>query len=314
MAAQINLGIIWAETGGTTPVTTQKYAEGWEAEIPTFQNFNYMLQGLDQNILHLAEEGVFDWQADINYAAGARVNHLGAIVTCVADNINQDPSLDVTNSYWVGGMSVGGLSNALKVHHGLLLDVKDRTTDTYTGQDLTISARNPMLALNTDSGAQENLAFGNAAGEAVVIKLGTTGLPDLRNIAKDGGNTFRVFHEGHLPTAAEVVGGVGEAPATGKLYAREGLSPTSGQWLEVTSTTVDAEPPEDAVGAGRGWYNLTDGQFYIDIFDGDTSQWVPANPPQIMQPPAEDVTYDDTLTSLGATTVQEAIEALYALI
>jgi len=36
-------------------------------------------------------------------------------------------------------------------------------------------------------------------------------------------------------------------------------------------------------GAGTGWYNLEDGQTYIDIDDGDSTQWVPANPPQVIE-------------------------------
>ena len=314
MTDQINLGLIWASGGGVTPVGDVKYADGWVAEIPTYQNFNYMVQGLDQNILHLAEENSFDWQADINYKAGARVNYNGIMMTCNQDNINVEPTVDDTvGSYWVLGVSLGALPGALLNSDGVKVEILPRVTDLYSGNDVTVINRNPMLVLNT-SGGEQNISFGNQAGEAVVSHLGTGGLKDGRDLTKGAGNTFRVFHEGHLPTYDEVVGGVGEAPAGGKLYARKGLTATSGEWVEVTSTTVSLEPPEDATGAGRGWYSLEDGQFYLDIWDGDSSQWVPANPPQVMKPPAEDVTYDDALTSLGVNSVQDAIVALYNLI
>jgi hypothetical protein len=314
MTAQINLGLVWASGGGTTPVGDVKYADGWVAEIPTYQNFNYMVQGLDQNILHLAEETSFDWQDDINYKAGARVNYNGVMMSCNQDNINIEPTVDDTiGAYWVLGVTLGALPSLLLNSDGVKIQVLNRITDVYSGNDVTVINRNPMIVLNTNGGEQ-NISFGNQAGEAVVSHLGTDGLKDGRDLTKGAGNTFRIFHEGHKPLVAEVIGAVDEAPVGGKLYARKGLTATTGEWLEVTSTTVGNEPPADATGAGRGWYSLTDGQFYLDIFDGLTSQWVPASPPQVMKPPADDVTYDDTLTSLGVDNVQDAIVALRALI
>lgn len=67
MTDQINLNLLWASGGGATPLTSTKYENGWIAEIPTFQNFNYMLQGLDQNVLHYAESSSFVWEPAISY-------------------------------------------------------------------------------------------------------------------------------------------------------------------------------------------------------------------------------------------------------
>lgn len=279
MTDQINLGLIWAGAGGTSPVTETKYAEGWVAEIPTFQNFNFMLQGLDQNILHFAEYTSFNWQADIAYKLGAKVAHADKVYTCKVANIGIDPTSDSTNSYWVSGSLIGSAFGNLLESDGFKVELPVRSGSVFGGVDESIVNSIPILELRT-TGATNNLALANVAGEAVVMNLGQSG-PDARPLAKDAGNSHRIFHEGHFPQVSEVVGAIPEPTATGKSYARVGNSPTTGHWVEVTSTTVRDVPPPPVNGAGQGWYNLADGQFYLDINDGDSSQWVHANPPVI---------------------------------
>jgi len=309
MTDQINLGLTWAKDGGVTPVTVNKYEGGWVAEIPTYQNFNYMVQGLDKNILHLAEASSYDWQDDINYKVGSKVLSNGTLMTCVQDNLNQDPTTDGTGSYWVQGTHFGEAPSDLTKADGLLVEFTPRTGNLYNGQDQTVVNNIPLVVLET-TGTAKNWALGNVGGEVTVSDLGNSGAPDTRDLSKDQGNTHRVFHEGHLPTVGEVVGGVEEAPTNGKLYARKGLTATSGEWVTVTATDVTNEPPPPVTGAGQGWYNLADGRFYIDINDGDSSQWVPANPPMVPVSAASNVTYDDTVNDLGST-VQEAISTLH---
>ena len=66
MTTQDKLSELWASTGDTgTDVTAIKWGTGWVEEIPSFQNFNYVLQVVDGNILHLAEEGTFDWESGL---------------------------------------------------------------------------------------------------------------------------------------------------------------------------------------------------------------------------------------------------------
>jgi hypothetical protein len=88
-----------------------------------------------------------------------------------------------------------------------------------------------------------------------------------------------LFHEGHLPTAAEVVGSLVDAPSDGSSYGRE-----SGNWVKVATAVVSDSPPPVSTGEGL-WFNLADGQLYIDINDGDSTQWVIANPPLVLEPP-----------------------------
>jgi len=280
MTDQINLSILWAATGGTTPVSTSKYQDGWVSEIPTFQNFNYMLQGLDQNMLHLAESSSFDWEAAINYKAGAKVLRAGIPYVARVDNLNIDPTTDTNNNTWVTGMIVGADFANLLETDGSKVEVGARTGNLYTAVDSAVVNSMPLIELRTTGATFDNWAVANITGELVASNLGKTG-PDGRSLAKDAGNSHRLFHEGHLPGVSEVPGAVPEAPVDGKLYARIGTSPTSGTWTPVTSTVVQSAPPPAVLGAGQGWYNLDDGLFYVDINDGDSSQWVAACPPVI---------------------------------
>ena len=306
MTDQINLGLVWANIGGVTPVTSLKYTDGWVAEIPTFQHFNYMLQGLDQNILHLAEEGVFSWQADITYKPGTRLERSGVFYTSKTTNTGQDPTLDTTHVNWATGWLFGSTFASLMEYDGVKIELEQRAANAFTGKDVTVINNMPMLALET-VGATNNLALGNLSGNAVVLNLGQ-GSPDSRAFVLDNANTHRLFHEGHFPHVSEVVDAVEEAPSDGKYYSRR-----NDQWAEVTSTTVSETPPTPIAGLGQGWFNLTDGHFYIDINDGDSSQWVPATPPAIARPNAVEVDYTGAYTAQLGSTVDSAIDALYIL-
>jgi hypothetical protein len=279
MTDQINLSLLWASSGGTTPVSNTKYENGWVAEKPTFQNFNYMLQGLDQNMLHYAEYSSFNWQTDISYVVGAKVvSPLGIMFTARAASLGTSPDTDVANSTWVHGWIIGASASTLLESDGFKVTLPTRTSSLYSGVDLAILNRNPMVELRT-LGDTNNWAIGNTDGEVVVHNLGKLG-PDSRSLVKDGSNTHRLFHEGHKPTVSEVVGAIPEVPSGGAMYGR-----TNGNWVRVTSTTISEEPPSASIGNGQGWFNLLDAQLYIDIDDDDSSQWVPASPPLIIDLP-----------------------------
>lgn len=304
MTTQTNLALIWASSGGTTPVSDIKYQTGWVAEIPTYQNFNFQVQTTDKNILHFAEESSFDWQGDINYEVGARVKWANINYRCIVANINEDPSSDTNNNYWVTGDIVG--TGALTEEEGFKIKLKPRTVGTWIGQDQTIVNGFPLTGYFT-AGTTKNWGFGNKAGEMVVVDfgVGTSTSPDGRDVDKDGANTFRLFHEGHLPTVSEVTDAIEEAPQDGKLYARRNKT-----WVEVTSTTVSATPPSPIRGAGQGWYNTVDGMQYTDVDDGDSVQWVPSSPSTL---PAN-IPYDNTVSGLTAADLKQAIDELKALI
>jgi hypothetical protein len=278
MANQINLDLLWAELGGKTDPTDAKWEDGWVSEIPTYQNFNYVLHATESNLLHLAENGAFQWQTEINYEKGTFVRDGGFEWFCITANSGNKPTDDNTNSYWTNGKIVGRTPvTPYTQKHGLYVaNVNDRTLTTWSGNDVTLENDTTLVAFNTTSTSTDNLIFGNVGGELVVVDVGSAVVPDNRSIALTDNKVHRLYHEGHPPTQAEVSGTVPEAPLDGKLYARK-----SGNWVKSSSTDVQTSPPPPNIGSGGGWYNLDDGQLYLDIDDGDSSQWVPACPPII---------------------------------
>lgn len=65
------------------------------------------------------------------------------------------------------------------------------------------------------------------------------------------------------------------------------------------STTIAASPPYEAVGTEGRWFNVNDGNTYIDINDGTSSQWVLENPPIIV-----DYGIDDLVTTANEAVAQ----------
>jgi len=301
MTTQLNLDIVWASTGGLT--VRPDWTQGWFSEIPSFQQFNYLLNAMDRNSLSLAESGDWQWEAAIAYEVGATVLESGVQYHCITQHTNELPSTDTLLNYWVKAPTYG--TGTPQKNLGLSVrEVNVRAAgNVWSGHDVTIENSSALTQYATLTGS-DNWLMGNVGGNLVAIKTGATQVPDDRSIAIGAPNVFKLFHEGNLPTVAQIVGAVEEAPEDGKLYAR-----VDGGWTVVTSTSVSETVPQAAVGAGAGWYNLTDGQFYIDIFDGDTSQWVLASPPIIPNYSAVDVEYDDTVSGLGDN-VQAALDTL----
>ena len=238
MTIQDKLSELWASTGDTgTDVTTVKWGTGWVEQIPSFQNFNYVLQVVDGNILHLAEEGTFDWEDDIAYTIGADVlGSDGIRYFCVTAHTNQDPTADSTNSYWTLAPQYG--SNTSTHADGMHLNnVHSGVLTNWTGQSMTITAGTPMIMLQDTSLATEDIGFLNANGTACIAELGTAG-PDGRDLSKDAGNTYRIFHEGHQPDVSEVTNAVEESPAGALAYARKGGGWSSTAWSNGNSLQI----------------------------------------------------------------------------
>lgn len=317
MTDQTNLDLLWASTGGVTDPGDAIYQLGWEVEIPTYQKFNFILQNLNKNILHFAEEDLFDYEPLINYGPGAKVlGSNGVTYTCKVPTSGNDPVLDTAFDFWVTGSLTGGnvsdYANLLQ-QEGQKVIMPTRATNNWTGQDRTTINNIPMTVFRT-TGATNNWGFGNMQGEVCVMNLGQDQTPDSRTLSKGGGNTYRVFHEGHKPTVEETPGAVEEAPNDGDLYARKGIDAENGDWIRVTTTVVQDAPPPPSIGSGTGWYNLGDGHFYVDINDGSSSQWVLANPPQVPNAAAEDVSFTPGASSLSSTDTQAVILELLARI
>ena len=276
MTVQQGLSLVWASTGGVTDPGDVKYQTGWIAEIPTYQNFNWVLQNATKNLLSLAESGAHAWEATIAYEENARVIDGATHYYCIVANTNQQPSLDTLGNYWSLSPTYGGTPSITNSKLGLTLDYAnpDTSNNLWNGNAMTMAGHKTTIGFVTTA---KTWLLSNVNSEMVLVDTGAVTVPDSRNIAPGQAGVSRLFHEAHAPIQSEVDGTIPQEPQDGILYARRNDS-----WVEVTSTTIATAPPPPVQGAGAEWYNLDDGQLYIDIDDGNTSQWVPASPPNVI--------------------------------
>ncbi len=235
--------MVWAEGGGKTDPTDIKYTEGWVAEIPTYQNFNFVLNAIDANILAYAEKDAYPWQDDIAYQSGAKVIDENKTYHCIrAHNASkttpQKPSLDTTNSYWTYGAVFSSQDSAydsLKPKEGVKIDrVSARaTTNLWESNDLTIFNKSAIIALNVEGTTYDNLVFGNVQGKLVVKNVANKLDPDSVNL----NTSWEIYHAGNKPTQADVDGTIPDAPANGKTYGRN-----NNNWTEVGGSYVKGRP------------------------------------------------------------------------
>ena len=316
MTTPTGLELVWANAGGTTDPGNAKYQLGWVAEIPTFQNFNHVLQALDKAKLSYAEADVYPWQDLIAYAVGAKVERADIRYTCItahndsAGTDPQDPTLDTTNSYWATGILLSAEANAvLSQEEGLKLDrINKRTSKTvWQGNDTTLNNETAVLALNTPTVADDNFLFANVQGKIVVVNVGNKTIPDGTTSLLPAVNTnaHYVFHEGNQPDVSQVTNALVKNPEDGVLYGRR-----DGNWVKVTSTTISTAPPPPIEGDGSMWYNLDDGTTYVDINDGDSSQWVPSSPPVVTKGIIDDLSQaHDVKTLLEMSAITDILPA-----
>ena len=307
MTTQIDLSRVWGSTGASIDPGLANYLQGWIAEIPTFQEFNYVLKNLSTNILSNAEKGSYSWDVLISYAAGAKVDRSGVVYFCTVANIGEDPELDTLGNYWSLAETFGTAPDTNDGKRGQHLNLVDVSPiGTWSGSSQTITAARPTLALNT-TGATDNMLVANVSGFLAAVNVGNVSVPDGKNVALGQPGVYKVFHEGNKPVQSDVAGTIPDvtSPAANTLYAR-----TNSGWAQVSSTFVSTAPPPPSLGNGAGWYNLNDGVHYTDIDDGDSSQWVPSSPPRTIL--SASIPYDNASSGLAALTMQEAIDELAA--
>lgn len=230
MTTQVKLNAVWAATGGSTDPGSVKYSTGWVSEIPTYQNFNFVLKTLSTNLLAFAEKGEYEWETGIAYQAGAVVVEAGKRYYCRLANLGQQPSLDTNNSYWIYSPVVGNAAPTTgSIKKGQLIKTAStQTTTTWLGNDVSIESIQPVIAFSSD-GTGDNWLIGNLAGEMAVVNVGSTVIPDNRSIAYGASGVYKLYHQGFKPTQADVSGTIPDSPLNGTTYGR-----SNANWVSVT--------------------------------------------------------------------------------
>lgn len=103
---------IWSSSGDTISPSDTKIQTGWVVEIPPRQWFNWLDNKQDQAIAHINQHGIAVWDSNTEYQAGKSYvqGSNGVLYKAIQTNTNQDPTTDVTNTYWANSLS-GGLLN-----------------------------------------------------------------------------------------------------------------------------------------------------------------------------------------------------------
>ena len=82
MAKPSKLNLVWADGGVSVDPGPSKWDLGWIAEIPPYQNFNYIFNKFSSALKNLNQWGILEWDALTTYLLGSRVMHSGVIYKC----------------------------------------------------------------------------------------------------------------------------------------------------------------------------------------------------------------------------------------
>lgn len=110
----VNLSLTWASGGDILDPGNTKYATGWIVEIPPRQWFNYLDNRQDTAIAHINQHGIPVWDNATEYqysVSGVKSLVMGSdgiIYRAKQTNTNQNPTTDVTDTYWEIAFSNAG--------------------------------------------------------------------------------------------------------------------------------------------------------------------------------------------------------------
>lgn len=105
------MNIVWASAGDILNPGDTKYQTGWGVEIPPRQWENYSQNKQDAYMAHANQLGIVDWDAETEYQADksyVQGTTNGTVYRCILTHTNQDPELDVTNTYWIIAFASAG--------------------------------------------------------------------------------------------------------------------------------------------------------------------------------------------------------------
>ena len=111
------LSRIWAVNGARYDPGMQKYAQGWTAEIPTYEVLNFLQYRIDTALLAATQRGVPEWGSDMKYEKGALVwdNVNSTIYTAKVASPNQQLRPSENSEQW----AISATQFSMEQYHGL---------------------------------------------------------------------------------------------------------------------------------------------------------------------------------------------------
>jgi len=98
-----HLSKTWAKLGDKIEPSDTKKNLGWVEEIPTYQDFNWIMNRQDTAIAHNNMHGIPVWDASTEYQAGTSLvtGSNGYIYSCKVTNTGNDPVADTSETNWL---------------------------------------------------------------------------------------------------------------------------------------------------------------------------------------------------------------------
>lgn len=198
---------IWADTGDKSEPDDAKKSLGWVEEIPTYQDFNWLFNKIDQMGAHCNQLGVPVWDSETEYQAYKSYTQgsNGYIYHAKTTHTNSDPVLDTTETDWVcvlvkpnkgnkpdvdltssGGWSVvnqftANVSNGVLTVIGNLLGGSSAATVATLPTGYRPSLQHNLYALQTNSGGTTWNPVGVVVNtDGTIVVAGATYSGELR--------------------------------------------------------------------------------------------------------------------------------------
>lgn len=229
-----DLSLLWSQGGDILKPSDAKIQQGWTAEIPPRQWFNWLDNRQDQAIAHIAQHGISVWSPMIEYQAGKSYvqGSDGLVYKSRTTNINVNP---------VGG-ATGNWESAF-------LTADQATQVATAAQSRARSANNVYI-----SPSQLNNAF-NASGQAPFYAVRAWGNIDGR------ATTPQIRSSGNVASVTRVAIGVFEITFTTAMVNKDYAVVVSGS-QELTGALSN----QDSIAV----HNLDASGFRVSCFAAET--------------------------------------------
>lgn len=98
-----NLSRTWAKLGDKIEPSDTKKDMGWVEEIPTYQDFNWVMNRQDTAIAHMNQYGIPVWDSGTEYQAGTSLvtGSDGNVYSSKTTNTGNDPVADSSETNWI---------------------------------------------------------------------------------------------------------------------------------------------------------------------------------------------------------------------
>lgn len=178
-----------------------KFAAGWQAEVPTFQNFNFLQKYMTQGLVHINEQGIPVWDSITVYPVSALAKGSdGNIYKALVEQANNNPTTDTTGN-WVrfestvaGINEQSGTSYSLNyVDAGSIVEMDNASANTVTVEpdsttDFPIGTKLDIVQVGA---GLTSLSAGS--GVTLLGNLNSSGQGKAMSLYKKSANTWRVI-------------------------------------------------------------------------------------------------------------------------